>query len=180
MRSVAVGRVVGPEVRGGRGDGEAVFAELVGDGEVEGERVGRQRVQPESHGDGAVGDVGGPPVAPATQPVQGVALLGLVEWDDVLVAVPRVGAAVESVRPGDEWLPPRAGHHFVDAVAVEHRPAVDVVAAQPAADLDDDGALRAVPDLDLLTGGMHAGGPARWTARSNSREDGVGALPCVL
>jgi hypothetical protein len=51
--------------------------------------------------------------------VQRVALLGLVEWDDMLFAVPRVGAAVEPVRPWDERLPPRAGHYLVDAVAVE-------------------------------------------------------------
>ena len=58
-----------------------------------------------------------------------------------------VAPVLEPVRPRQEHLPATRGAHLVGAVAVEQLPAGDRVRPQPAADLDDDGALVAVDEL---------------------------------
>ena len=75
-----------------------------------------------------------------------------------------VAAVLEPVRPRQEQLPATRRAHLVRAIAVEQLPAGDRIRPQPAADLDDDGALVAVDELVLLATrwdrpGAHGVGP---------------------
>ena len=76
--------------------------------------------------------------------------LGLVERELVALARELVAAVLNPVRPRREQLPAAGAAHRDDAVAVEHRLVADRVPAQAAAEPDDDHALVADRELDLL------------------------------
>ena len=150
MRAEPVRARVLPHVRRLHAHGEAVLGERVLDPEIERERVARRRVQPVLE-HGPVGLLlGDRPLRPAHEPVDRVAALGLVERELVALARELVAAVLDPVRPRREQLPAAGAAHRDDAVAVEHRLVADGVAAQAAADADDDHSLVADRELDLL------------------------------
>ena len=81
-----------------------------------------------------------------------VPVLGLGQRELMTPAVELVEPVLDPVRPRKQNLPAAGRAHLVGAVSVEDVAAVDAVRAEPTADLDDDGALIAEHDLDLLAG----------------------------
>ena len=81
-----------------------------------------------------------------------VVLRKVVDRRLVTASVELVAPVLQAVGPGDQHLPPTRPRHLVGAVAVEDRASVGRVRPQPASHLDDDRALVAVGDLDLLAG----------------------------
>ena len=94
--------------------------------------------------------LGDGPGGPANEPVDRVARRRLVESELVCPSAELVGAALHPVGPRDQDLSPARRAHFVLRVAVEQIVARDSVRPQPAAESDDDGALLAERELDLL------------------------------
>src|SRR4029079_8211917 len=84
--------------------------------------------------------------------VDRVVLLEVVDRRLVATPVELVAPVLEAVGPGDQHLPAARPRHLVGAVAVENRASVGRVRPQPASHLDDDHALVAIRDLDLLAG----------------------------
>ncbi len=138
MRAEAVRACVLPDVRRLHAHGEAVPGERVLDPEIERERVARSRVQSVLEHGALRLLLGDRPRRPAHEPVDRVAALGLVERELVALARELVAAVLDPVGPGREQLPAAGAAHRDDAVAVEHRPLAGDVAAQAAADADDD------------------------------------------
>ncbi len=152
MEAAAVRARVRAEVRGRRRDRQALVGERVLDREARAERVAGLRVEHVLEHDPALLALADPPAGPADEAVDRVARLELVERQLLLLPVELVGAVLDPVRPRDQHLPAAGGDLPVGGVGVEQLTAARGVRPQAAAHLDDDGALVAVGDLELLAG----------------------------
>ncbi len=153
----AVGRRVGPDV-GGRGPHlQTVGPEGVGDRQVEGEGVPGSGGERGGHDHRRVGPPSGGPGLPPHQAVDGVAPLGLGEGQLVGAPPEGVAAVAQSVRPRQQGRPVAAVAAGIDRVGVEDRSTVDVVGADPAADLHHRGPLVAVDERHLRARGHRCG-----------------------
>ena len=154
MEAAPVGAGVGADVGRGRAHLEPTVRQRVLEAERQREGIARLGVEHVLQHDAVRLALGEAPRAPAHETVDGVSGLGLGQWELMAPAPELVAAVLEPVRPRHEHLAATRGAHLVRVVAVEDVSTGDRIRPQPAADLDDDGALVAVDELVLL--------PARW------------------
>jgi hypothetical protein len=76
-------------------------------------------VQPKLEDHAVVGRIRHDPVPPAGQPVDGVALVRLVEGQAQVPSLPAVTAATYPVRPGEKGLAAGRRAHLVDVVTID-------------------------------------------------------------
>ena len=95
------------------------------------------------------------------EPVDGVAVLRLVDRRVGIAARERPPTLAQPVRPREQHLSPRAGRHLVGAEALHHRDAALDVVAKRRADLGDHGPLVPVRQEDLLARGKRHDVPPR-------------------
>ena len=142
-------------------NGEPVGCERVLDVERDRERIAGLRMKRVLEHDPVRLAFGEVPASPADEPVDRVAVLGLRQRQLMPTALELVGAMAQPVRPRDEQLPASRRAHRVDRVAVEDGEAPARVLAKPTAQLDDDRALVAERELELLARRRNHACPAR-------------------
>src|SRR6185436_3518830 len=111
---------------------------------------GRLRVQDARQRDRVVGPRSEQPGEPAHQPVDRVPELGLVDRGRPWTAVELVAPAVETVRPGCQYLPASGRRRLVHRETLEDIEPARSVRAERRADLGHDDHLIAVADLVLF------------------------------
>jgi hypothetical protein len=129
-----------------------VAVEQILDAECERKRVAGLRTDDVLHHDAGRLTLPDGPGCPADEAVDRVLVLRLGERQLVASPLELVAAVEQPVRPRDQHLPAARGADLVGAVAVEELPAAQGVRAEPAAHLDDYGALVIARELDLLAG----------------------------
>ena len=153
MGAEAVRRGGGADVLRGHLDLQAGGAQRVQDGEVEDVRVAELGEQPQAEQDGGrvVGE--DPPGMRPGEAVDRVAGLGFGQRELPLLAVERVAAVLDPVRPGKQRQSRPADRREVLGVVDDERPAVQGEASEAGGDLGDDGLESVGRDGVLGAGG---------------------------
>ena len=137
------------------------------DAQREREGVTGSRVEEVFHHDAAGLPLARRPRLPPDEPVDRVAPLRLIDRELVASACELVSAVLDPVRPRDQHLSAARAAHFLGAVTVEQLPLVYRVRTEPAADLDDDGAVIAVRQFELLAGRRDQAESSAWYRASS-------------
>ncbi len=115
-------------------------------------RIAGRRAELTGHGHAILGTAGHSPGHPSHEPVDGVAVLDLVEGGLGAHLLEGVATVAEPIGPRGQDLAATAVAPFVGFEPVDNRLAGHRVGPQRRADLADDGSLLAVADHPLVTG----------------------------